>query len=482
MRVTHQRAESATNRPAGRRRGLAAGTLAATAALLAVALWPTPASLHIARTGHPGVATATTTTAHPTPAAPAVTRGATTTAARIELAYAKLPLVPPVMPAPRLLPPHAAIPDADTSNTDARDTEKERVQAREIAALRRQLAAQRAQLTALQSAKAPMLRILDQQSRRGVEQARRVIALTGLDADKLLARSKPPARGGLDTVTRGFGLDRFDANARAVARRIARWQRLQRLLERLPLVAPLDHYRKTSNFGKRKDPINKRVRRHNGTDFAYYRGAPVRATAAGKVVFAGRRGGFGNMVEIDHGQGIRTRYAHLYKPLVHKGDTVSFRQQIGELGSTGHSTGPHVHYEILVRGRAVDPMNFITAGKYAFKPVPRAQLVAVHPEDEKRDGRAFRKALLAKVDATPAPRAAASMVDRPDPAAWPGIAALDAKRGNAPTPDRRVAELSQSLIYAAGIEPTLRPRRRYHYRKRHHRRRWRHHRRYRRHR
>ncbi len=462
--MTHRNAEDAANGRAGRRRKLAAGAVAAATAVLAVVLWPTTASLQMTRLD-----------------------GRNTGPARVELAYAKR-LAPPVMPAPR----HAAIPGADPdktdlSRTDARDTDKERAQAREIAALRRQLAAQRTQLAALQSAKAPMLRILDRQSRRGVEQAERVIALTGLDPDKLLARTKPAATGGLDTVTRGFGLDRFDANARAVARRIARWQRLQGLLERLPLVAPLDHYRKTSGFGRRKDPINGRTRRHNGTDFAYYRGAPVRATAAGKVVFAGRRGGFGNMVEIDHGQGIRTRYAHLYKPLVHKGDVVTFRQQIGELGSTGHSTGPHVHYEILVRGRAVDPMNFITAGKYAFKPVPRAQLVAVHPEDEKRDGRAFRKTLLAKVDAVPAPRAAASMVDRPDPAAWPGIAAYAkrkaaTKAADAAKTERRTAALSQSLIYAAGIEPTLRPRRRDHYRKRHHRRRWRHHRRHRRYR
>jgi murein DD-endopeptidase MepM/ murein hydrolase activator NlpD len=93
----------------------------------------------------------------------------------------------------------------------------------------------------------------------------------------------------------------------------------------------------------------------------------VLATAPGTVVFAGWRGGYGWMVEIDHGLGVRTRYGHLKKLLVTKGQKVGFRDKIGLLGTTGRSTGPHVHYEVIFEGRPRNPMKFITAGKYIFK-------------------------------------------------------------------------------------------------------------------
>jgi len=93
----------------------------------------------------------------------------------------------------------------------------------------------------------------------------------------------------------------------------------------------------------------------------------VLATAPGRVVFAGWSGGYGRMVEIDHGLGIHTRYAHLMQIDVEVGDTVDYRQDIGLLGSSGRSTGPHCHYEVRVDGRPYDPMNFLKAGKYMFK-------------------------------------------------------------------------------------------------------------------
>jgi murein DD-endopeptidase MepM/ murein hydrolase activator NlpD len=93
----------------------------------------------------------------------------------------------------------------------------------------------------------------------------------------------------------------------------------------------------------------------------------VYATAPGKVVYAGWRGRFGRFVEIDHGNGIRTRYAHLRKIFVRKGDTVANRDKIALLGTSGRSTGPHVHYEVMFKGRAVDPRKFLQAGKHIFK-------------------------------------------------------------------------------------------------------------------
>ncbi len=132
-------------------------------------------------------------------------------------------------------------------------------------------------------------------------------------------------------------------------------------------AAPLEQYRISSAFGPRKDPVNGRLSRHLGLDFRAKLGTPVLSTAPGEVVFAAWKGRYGRLVEIDHGHGIRTRYAHLHKILVKPGQAVGHRETIGLLGSSGRSTGPHVHYEVLVNGKRHDPMNFLKAGIYAFK-------------------------------------------------------------------------------------------------------------------
>jgi murein DD-endopeptidase MepM/ murein hydrolase activator NlpD len=101
---------------------------------------------------------------------------------------------------------------------------------------------------------------------------------------------------------------------------------------------------------------------HAGIDFAAQTGDEVKSTGAGKVVAAGVAGGYGNMVEIDHGYGISTRFGHLSKILVNVGDEIKTGDVIGRAGSTGRSTGPHVHYEVRRNGQAVDPMHFLNAG------------------------------------------------------------------------------------------------------------------------
>lgn len=130
----------------------------------------------------------------------------------------------------------------------------------------------------------------------------------------------------------------------------------------MPLAHPAPGLLRTSRFGTRRDPFLKRAAFHSGIDFAIGIGEPVHATGAGTVVKAGRHGGYGNMVEIDHGSGIRTRFAHLSSISVTKGQSVSRGQTLGKAGSTGRSTGPHLHYEIRRNGRAVDPVPFIEAG------------------------------------------------------------------------------------------------------------------------
>ncbi|WP_312360761.1 M23 family metallopeptidase [Agrobacterium sp.] len=130
----------------------------------------------------------------------------------------------------------------------------------------------------------------------------------------------------------------------------------------LPFGNPAPGRTITSRFGNRMDPFLGRPALHTGIDFRAETGADVKATGAGKVTVAENSGGYGNMVEIDHGQGVSTRFGHLSAILVRAGDKVEAGDIIGRAGSTGRSTGPHVHYEVRRNDTPVDPMRFLIAG------------------------------------------------------------------------------------------------------------------------
>ena len=115
----------------------------------------------------------------------------------------------------------------------------------------------------------------------------------------------------------------------------------------------------SSYFGRRADPFTGYSAVHKGLDFAGAEGTKVSTVAAGLVTFAGERSGFGQMVEINHGNGLATRYCHNEKVLVKQGDMVRKGQEISLMGSTGHSTGPHLHFEVLKNGAQVDPLRFV---------------------------------------------------------------------------------------------------------------------------
>jgi murein DD-endopeptidase MepM/ murein hydrolase activator NlpD len=117
----------------------------------------------------------------------------------------------------------------------------------------------------------------------------------------------------------------------------------------------------SSYYGMRTHPITGRYEMHKGIDFAGNMGGEVIAVAKGVVTFAGRRYGYGNVIDIAHGNGYTTRYAHNSRLMVSVGDTVEKGFQIAEIGSTGRSTGPHVHFEVLKNGRQIDPVKFIRA-------------------------------------------------------------------------------------------------------------------------
>ena len=159
-------------------------------------------------------------------------------------------------------------------------------------------------------------------------------------------------------------------DASTFERQLSRINVTRSQVERLNRTLALVPYRKpvigavefSSGFGIRSDPFLGRPAMHTGLDFRAATGDPVRATANGKVVTSGWQGGYGRMVEIDHGNGLSTRYGHLSEINVRVGDHIKIGQVIGAVGSTGRSTGPHLHYETRIDGDPVDPQKFLRAG------------------------------------------------------------------------------------------------------------------------
>lgn len=163
------------------------------------------------------------------------------------------------------------------------------------------------------------------------------------------------------------------------------WKKLDTLQQgaiAIPSVQPVQHLQFTSNFGIRSDPFRGTAAMHAGVDIPGPVGTPIYATADGIVDHAARLGGYGNMVEINHGKGIATRYGHLSKILVADGARVTRGQLIALMGSTGRSTGPHLHYEVRIDGHAVNPIPFLTTADYLLA----AQDRAVHAIPVSTDG------------------------------------------------------------------------------------------------
>jgi murein DD-endopeptidase MepM/ murein hydrolase activator NlpD len=135
-------------------------------------------------------------------------------------------------------------------------------------------------------------------------------------------------------------------------------------VQTLPLAKPAANVERASGFGVRVDPFEHGPAFHSGLDFSGPMMTPVMATAPGVVSFTGVRQGYGNTVEIDHGKGLKTRYAHLASIGVAVGQKVALGQRIAAMGNTGRSTGPHLHYEVWFNGRAQNPDRFLKAGSY----------------------------------------------------------------------------------------------------------------------
>jgi len=227
------------------------------------------------------------------------------------------------------------------------------------------------QLARFEEAHQQSVRQLGEQAVAAVAAIEQVIEGTGLDLERLFAAAGVPEEGQggpfVAAPSDGEGGDSFASQMVQLESHSTRLVALQNVVQRMPLVPPLDSYSVTSGFGKRRDPINKKWAMHYGVDFGARKRAKVYATAPGMVTSAGWKAGYGRQVEIDHGAGLVTRYGHLSKVLVKKGQQVGIRDIIGRVGSTGRSTGPHLHYEILFDGRARNPLKFIRAGRHVFQ-------------------------------------------------------------------------------------------------------------------
>ncbi len=155
----------------------------------------------------------------------------------------------------------------------------------------------------------------------------------------------------------------FETSLDVLGSALQRLEKARDRVRRMPLANPAPNHAISSRFGKRRDPFLKRIAHHAGIDFKTRYGQPVLSSGSGVVTKAGRNGGYGKMVEVDHGDGFKTRYAHLSRIHVKVGQKVDAGARLGAAGSTGRSTGPHLHYEVRFNGKALDPQRFLRAGR-----------------------------------------------------------------------------------------------------------------------
>ena len=212
---------------------------------------------------------------------------------------------------------------------------------------------------------------LAQQTEGQISNMERLIEIAGLDVGDLMAGDDGliAGQGGpfIEIKPDGRPAGRLTTKLNNLENRLSYSESLQSILRKMPMAPPLSAYYITSTFGKRRDPVNRKWSMHYGLDMGSTPRAPAYATAPGKVIFAGWKGNFGKLVEVDHGAGIRTRYGHLSKILVKKGQDVAFGDKLALIGSTGRSTGRHLHYEVLFRDKGISPLKFIKAGRYVFQ-------------------------------------------------------------------------------------------------------------------
>jgi murein DD-endopeptidase MepM/ murein hydrolase activator NlpD len=227
-----------------------------------------------------------------------------------------------------------------------------------------------AQFARLQSEQNALLASAEASAIFRAQELRGVLRQTGIPEAALARRVNAGGQGGplidLQSVTRGGNDPMRAAFAKRVERvgeKLAEAERLEDLVQALPLGWPVaGAARETSGFGVRFDPFTRRAAFHSGTDLVAPHGTAILTAASGTVTFAGAKAGYGNVVEVTHGEGFMTRYGHLASISVRLGQSVSTGQTIGGMGSTGRSTGTHLHYEVWFNDTVYDSGNFLRAG------------------------------------------------------------------------------------------------------------------------
>jgi murein DD-endopeptidase MepM/ murein hydrolase activator NlpD len=235
----------------------------------------------------------------------------------------------------------------------------------------RQADAQSARIVRLELGESTLLAEATQDVNKEVSRLSRALKATGINTNTLTDRIAA-ARGDAGRqipveLSADVADDAFGAGIADAATAMGKLHDVVNALNTVPLISPTELGSVSSGFGARVDPFNEQTAFHSGVDFSGPKGSDVRATAPGVVVFAGARGDYGNTVEVDHGYGIRTRYAHLSRIVAQVGTPVDKGTVIGRLGSTGRSTGPHVHYEVWYDDAVRDPGRFIKAGHDVLK-------------------------------------------------------------------------------------------------------------------
>ena len=208
---------------------------------------------------------------------------------------------------------------------------------------------------------------------RRADRSAKAIRQLGLDPNAMVRAAGRQAMGGplerLETASDGTIDPRFER----LGLSLARMEALDRSLAGIPQYRPANVEMLTSSFGVRRDPFTGAAAMHSGLDFRGPIGAPIYAAAKGRVSFVGQKSGYGNVIEISHGNGLVTRYAHMSRFASRVGQTVAPGDVIGAIGSTGRSTGPHLHFEVRINGRAMNPRPFLEAAPHVLKEARRVQ-------------------------------------------------------------------------------------------------------------
>ena len=250
-----------------------------------------------------------------------------------------------------------AEPEPLALRTNEAPPKRERRSAREIG---ERLTALEARLDASAQVQARSLDRVARSAARRTEQLRSLVAGTGLDPARF-ERPVPGLGGPLVPIS----ADPFTQMLAQAQRNAGDEERLRRVAGDLPLRRPiLGEHAVSSGFGTRLDPFTRGLALHTGLDLKAETGEPAHATAPGRVTAAETAGGYGIMVELDHGHGLVTRYAHLARLGVAAGQWVRAGDVVGYVGSTGRSTGSHLHYETRIDGEPVDPQRFLRAGAH----------------------------------------------------------------------------------------------------------------------